>query len=39
MCQESACKPVKETLALAVEVTPRRRRRPSAQGRSKAKTK
>jgi hypothetical protein len=22
MCQESACKPVKETLALAIEVTP-----------------
>ncbi len=31
MCQESACKPVKETLALAIEVTP-----PAVAGAKKA---
>ena len=32
LCQEQACKPVKETLALALDVTPAARRRAGAQG-------
>ena len=38
MCQESACKPIKETLALNVEITPAAA--PAAKGKaSQAKTK
>jgi hypothetical protein len=37
MCQESACKPVKETLALNVEVTPAASASPAAHSKAKAK--
>jgi hypothetical protein len=35
MCQESACKPVKETLALAIEVTPAAAAKKSGKAKAK----